>query len=72
MVKAYPSLSPLQEYDLASTHCYGRYLTSVGLGREGVRVRKNRGGDEGKAVEGIWGYTQGLSDDRLIVPAVSY
>ncbi len=56
-------VSPSQEYDLASAHCYGRYLTSVGLGSG-----EEEGGVEG---EDISEYVQGLSDDSLIVPAVS-
>ena len=50
-----------QEYHLAGTHCYGRYLWSIGLGEEKEEGR-------GKKVAE---YFQKMEERGLIVAAVS-
>ena len=50
-----------QEYDLARTHCYGRYLHSIGLGKEG----------EEKWREKVADYFRKVEEQGLIVAAVS-
>ena len=52
-----------QEYDLARTHCYGRYLHSIGLGKEGEEEEKWR--------EKVADYFRRVEEQGLIVAAVS-
>lgn len=51
-----------QEYHLAGIHCYGRYLSSIGLGEE-------EKGEEGRGEKEK--YFQKVEEHGLIVPAVS-
>lgn len=52
-----------QEYHLAGTHCYGRYLCFIGLGEE-------EEGEKGRG-EKVEKYFQKVEEHGLIVPAVS-
>jgi len=57
-----------QEYDLARTHCYGRYLHSIGLGKEGEEEEEE--GEE-KWREKVADYFRKVEEQGLIVAAVS-
>ena len=57
-----------QEYDLARTHCYGRYLHSIGLGEVDEEEEEE---EEEKWREKVAGYFQRVEEQGLIVAAVS-
>ena len=58
-----PHINVPQEYSLARTHCYGRYLDSIGLGEADE--------EEEKWGEKVADYFQKVEEQGLIVAAVS-
>ena len=60
-----------QEYDLARTHCYGRYLHSIGLGEVDKEEEEEEEEEEEKWREKVAGYFQRVEEQGLIVAAVS-
>ena len=58
-----PHINVPQEYRLARTHCYGRYLDSIGLGEADK--------EEEKWGEKVADYFQRVEEQGLIVAAVS-
>ena len=58
-----PHINVPQEYSLARTHCYDRYLDSIGLGEADE--------EEEKWGEKVADYFQRVEEQGLIVAAVS-